>query len=38
LRAEQRALLIVEEEAEKLISRLEERVVAGGEWQGREVI
>jgi len=38
LRLDQRKLLTVEEDAEKLISRLEERVVAGREWQGREVI
>jgi uncharacterized protein (TIGR00730 family) len=38
LRPEQRNLLIMEDEAEKLLARLEDRVVAGGEWQGREVI
>lgn len=38
LRAEQRAVLIVEDVAEKLLARLEERVVASAEWQGREVI
>jgi uncharacterized protein (TIGR00730 family) len=38
LRPEQRKLLIMEEEAERLLQRLEERVVTDKEWQGREVI
>ncbi|HEY2411292.1 MAG TPA: TIGR00730 family Rossman fold protein [Pirellulaceae bacterium] len=35
---EQRKLLTMEKDAEKLLQRLEERVVAGREWQGRKVI
>jgi uncharacterized protein (TIGR00730 family) len=38
LRLEQRQLLIVEDDAEKLLQRLEERVVTHKEWSGREVI
>jgi uncharacterized protein (TIGR00730 family) len=38
LREEQRALLIVEKEAEKLLARLEERVDLSEQWRGREVI
>jgi uncharacterized protein (TIGR00730 family) len=38
LRPDQRKLLIVEQEAESLLDRLEQRAVTAKEWQGREVI
>jgi len=38
LRAQQRHLLIIEHQAEKLLALLEERLTSGQEWQGREVI
>src|SRR5262249_19666103 len=38
LRPEQRKLLIMEEDAEKLLQRVEERTAADREWPGRDVI
>jgi uncharacterized protein (TIGR00730 family) len=38
LRLEQRKLLIVADDGEKLLAQLEERANAGKEWSGREVI
>lgn len=38
LRPEQQKLLIVEADAERVLQRLEERVVTAKEWQGRDVI
>jgi uncharacterized protein (TIGR00730 family) len=38
LRPEQRQLLMIEEEAETLIARLEQRAIAGKEWSGRDAI